>query len=173
VITARCQVFSRVPTTSSFQRPFRSGIRPARVRLYSGCRFTRFRLLSFFFPVLLVPCCFPFFLVCVCFQVLCRQSSPRLFTAHRPLLGLFLCPHRDELPTLIPFSILDLCAIDVCFFCFLIYFPILLPSFGCIYDFRVIFLILFYFPVLLYFPKYKKAPQTTSDLRFSPLKFQK
>ena len=42
------------------------------------------------------------------------------------------------------------CAWSTCaFFCFLIYFPVLLPSFGCICGFRVIFLVLFYFPVLL------------------------
>jgi hypothetical protein len=105
-------------------------------------------------PFLFFPCfvgflLFPIFPVCVCFQVLCRQSSPCLFTTHRPLVGLFPRLHCNKLPMPLPFSIPGLCMIGVCFFYFLIYFPVLLPSFGCICGFSVIFPVLFYFPILL------------------------
>jgi hypothetical protein len=75
----------------------------------------------FFVPILLVPWLFFVYLVCVCFQVLRRQSSSRVFATHHPLLGLFPRPHRNELPTPLPFSVLGLCAIGICFFCFFIY----------------------------------------------------
>jgi hypothetical protein len=82
--------------------------------------FTRFGLIScFFLAGFLGSLLFsPFFPVCVYFQVLHCWSSPHLFAAHRPLLGLFSRPHCDEFPTPLPFSIPGLCTIGRVLFLF-------------------------------------------------------
>ena len=147
--TARCRVFSRVPTASSFQRPFHGDIRPARVRL-TQLSFYPLWAPSSSFPFLLVPCYFLFFPICVCFQVLRRRSSPCLFAAHGPRQGLFPRPHRDELLMSLLFSILSLCTIGVCFFRFYLF--ISLYCFLHLVVFVVFvcfFFVLFYFLVLL------------------------
>ena len=100
------------------------------------------------FPCFVGSLLFFIFLVCVCFQVMRRRSSPCLFATHCPLLCLFQHPHHDELPAPLPFLILNLCAISVRFLCF---FNLLFTSLYCCLSLVVFVIFMCFFFVLFYF----------------------